>query len=255
MTLSFEVDVPMQYKTLFVSRHIPYTFSNLVHFLLRLERSMFHKVALRQDFSARQHQVTIETNSLVYSRRKIGCSPLGLPLYAITLAGRPLKGVSHPAYHLDRKLKVLVLGRHNGNDSASSFTVQSMIEHLSDSSEYAGQLRSLCEFHFIPMVNADGCVLGNSRGSLNGQHLSSHWAPSSDNHHYAKEVRHIEEYVTEHLNDQVFMVLQIDNHNQAHNVFLKGGSSMDNTWDYTQLLLGRLFAHLLQKENLLVQMG
>lgn len=59
----------------------------------------------------------------------------------------------------EKRPNVLVVGREHGGESASSFAVEAVVEHLL-SKEFPRELREAFCFHVVPMANPDGVANG-----------------------------------------------------------------------------------------------
>ena len=74
-----------------------------------------------------------------------------------------------------RKRTVVVMARQQPGESPSSLIVQGLIDFLVSKHRVAVQLREKLIFKIFPMMNPDGVFLGNYKGSLFGEELSSCW--------------------------------------------------------------------------------
>lgn len=89
----------------------------------------------------------------------------------------------------------MIIGRQNANDIQSSFVIQSMIESaINTETVYSKYLREMVEMYFIPFVNLDGALIGNTVGNLNGLDVKQQWDYSNKNV-YSVENREVKEYI------------------------------------------------------------
>lgn len=79
---------------------------------------------------------------------------------------------SHSKYEENRKKVIIITGRVHPGESNSSWIVHGMIKFLLSQDKVAVELRKKLIFKIIPMVNADGVVVGNSRCSMVGKDMN-----------------------------------------------------------------------------------
>lgn len=93
--------------------------------------------------------------------------------------GRTLSGLEIPMLHITdhcifdpTKRSILITGRIHPGESNGSHVLKGFIDFLCSNSSEAVELRRLCNFLIVPMLNPDGVVLGNSRCSASGRDLN-----------------------------------------------------------------------------------
>lgn len=67
---------------------------------------------------------------------------------------------------------MIIAGRVHPGESNSSWIVHGMIKFLISQDKVATELRKRLIFKIIPMLNADGVAIGNSRCSLVGKDMN-----------------------------------------------------------------------------------
>ena len=71
-----------------------------------------------------------------------------------------------------RKKVIIVTGRVHPGESNSSWIVHGLIKFLLSKDKIACELRKRVIFKVIPMINADGVTVGNTRCSLIGRDVN-----------------------------------------------------------------------------------
>ena len=71
-----------------------------------------------------------------------------------------------------RKKVVIVTGRVHPGESNSSWIVHGLIKFLLSKDKIASELRNRLVFKIVPMINADGVTVGNTRCSLIGRDVN-----------------------------------------------------------------------------------
>lgn len=73
----------------------------------------------------------------------------------------------------EMKKKVIILtGRVHPGESHSSWIVHGIIKFLLSKEKVASEMRKRLIFKIIPMINADGVTIGNSRCSMIGRDMN-----------------------------------------------------------------------------------
>ena len=70
------------------------------------------------------------------------------------------------------KKYIIVCARVHPGESNSSFIMQGFLDFITGSSTEAIDLRKRIVFKIVPMINPDGVIAGNYRGSLSGNDLN-----------------------------------------------------------------------------------
>ncbi len=96
----------------------------------------------------------------------IGLSAQGRPLWRVTVGEE--QGVSKP--------RVFVHARTHPAEVQSFYVLREMLHFIADTARDTSRaLRRDFAFHFIPMYNPDGVVLGRARQNANGIDIESNW--------------------------------------------------------------------------------
>ena len=74
---------------------------------------------------------------------------------------------------------MLITGRAHAGETHSSFIMRNMINDLTWQGDQYEYLLNNFIIKFIPMINVDGVVIGNSRSSLIGLDLNRRWTNPS----------------------------------------------------------------------------
>ncbi len=87
------------------------------------------------------------------------------------------------------KKRIYIHGRVHPGETPASWHLDKMIDILTDSNDYANDLRDNAVFYILPFANPDGVWEGMSRSNGNGINLEVNWADTEDV--TAKEVKNI----------------------------------------------------------------
>ena len=79
---------------------------------------------------------------------------------------------SHSRLEELRKKVICITGRVHPGESNSSWIVHGIIRFLLSKDKIADQLRKRLIFKIVPMINADGVTIGNTRCSLIGRDVN-----------------------------------------------------------------------------------
>jgi murein tripeptide amidase MpaA len=124
-------------------------------------------------------------NSFLITRKKSGDSILQRTRYSegnlqrrfINLSPLHSKCQSMPD---NRNKSIIIIGRLNGIDTCSSFSIEGMVEYLFENNEF-DSLKKNYNFYFIPFANVDSVKYGNTLTNLTGSCLNGNWKnPSKD---------------------------------------------------------------------------
>jgi len=102
----------------------------------------------------------------------IGQSAEGRPLEMLHITDRSIPSQS--------KYRIWMHGRIHPSESPSSFLLDALIEHLSDDSPEARELRRNFEFYILPFANPDGVADGYSRCNALGINQEINFGRSDD---------------------------------------------------------------------------
>lgn len=166
-TLTFSVQFPHDFDTVYFAHSYPYTFSDLQRYLLKIEsdsrtREMFQRKLLTQTLAG---------------------NPLEI-LTITTLTDSPEK--------IRSKKGIIITSRVHPGETGASFMMQGVIDYLVGPSVGAKILRDNFLIKVVPMLNIDGVVNGNTRCSLAGVDLNRVWIdPSRDLHPEIFSVKHL----------------------------------------------------------------
>jgi hypothetical protein len=97
--------------------------------------------------------------------------------------------ISNPETPKSQKTFILITARSNPGESVSSFKTEGLIKYLLSDTSEASILRNSYIFKIIPMCNAEGVVIGNSRSTVTG--VSIHHKHSEFTEIFATEPKFI----------------------------------------------------------------
>lgn len=156
-TASFSVTFENPDDTCFLAYHFPYTLSDHLAHVAKLER-----IAKPRKCMVRQ----LLCRTLAGNR----CDLLTVTSFAKDDVDR---------YPLVDRQYVLITGRVHPGESNSSWIVRGLLDFLVGDSSEAATLRQRFVFKIIPMLNPDGVVNGSHRCSLSGCDLNRTWKSPS----------------------------------------------------------------------------
>ena len=90
---------------------------------------------------------------------------MDVPMLTITDFG-------HTKHEESRKKVIVITGRVHPGESNASWIVHGIIKFLLSSDKVACEMRKRLIFKVIPMINADGVTVGNSRCSMIGRDVN-----------------------------------------------------------------------------------
>jgi len=70
---------------------------------------------------------------------------------------------------------IILTARVHPGETTASFIMEGIIDFLVSADSKARKLRELFVFKIIPMLNADGVIVGNTRTSVNGLDFNREW--------------------------------------------------------------------------------
>lgn len=194
-SLSFNYKFKYAEDTVYFAYCFPYSYSDLMQDLLRLENDPFVSTIMS---------------------RKLLCDSIGgnrCELLTITAPGNP---------EAIRKRKGVVLtARVHPGETVGSWMMKGSIDFLTSSCKEADILRQAYVFKIIPMLNPDGVIYGNYRCGLAGVDLNRRWKNPNKNLHptiFASK-RLIKSFAKER---PLELVCDMHGHSRRKNIFAYG---------------------------------
>ena len=149
-TLSFTHVFSKVNDTVYFAFSVPYPFSRLVGLV----------DSLRSEFAVIRKEALCHTT-------------LGLELPVVTLTAPKGQGLS-----VKKRQAVVFSARVHPGETPSSFILEGLMKMMCEEKEGVRHLLGLYVFHFIPILNPDGVVLGNYRSCIEGVDLNRRWQSS-----------------------------------------------------------------------------
>lgn len=195
-TLSFKLKIQHASDVMYCAYTHPYTYTDLNRYLRNLEADP----AISKRFRRRPLCETLSGNTIEM-------------LTVTSFASDPEA--------INKRKGVVISARVHPGESNASFMMQGIIDYLTGPSLDAKILRDNFVFKLVPMLNADGVVVGNYRCSLAGLDLNRMWRDPSRRLTptiYATKV------MLKRLQEDRDVVLFCDlhGHSRKHNVFCYG---------------------------------
>ena len=104
-------------------------------------------------------------------RRTILCYTLGtIPVPLLTITNFKSK-----PYEIINRKYIVLSGRVHPGESPASYMIDGVIDFLLSDTALAKELRNICVFKIVPMLNPDGVATGNHRCNLAGHDLNRQW--------------------------------------------------------------------------------
>jgi murein tripeptide amidase MpaA len=195
-TLTFTLDFPYTDDTVFISYSYPYTYTDLIDVLTKIECD--------------------EKKSQICVRKTLCRTIAGNKCDYLTITDKD-KGID-----LSKRKCVVLTARVHPGETVGSWMMQGVIDFLTDlESPEAQLLRENFVFKIIPMLNPDGVINGNYRCALAGCDLNRRWkSPSKTLHptiYHAKQM--ILNLVTER---GLVFFCDLHGHSKKKDVFIYG---------------------------------
>jgi len=198
-TLTFTVTFPHDHDTCYLAHCFPFTYSDLMRYMARLEAD-----------PARSNRF----------RRRTLCQ---------TLAGNKCELVTITSFSADpaalkARKGLLISARVHPGETQASWMMKGLIHYLTGPTLDAKILRDNFVIKLVPMLNPDGVINGNYRCSLSGQDLNRQWLEPSRALHptifYTKMM--LKRFAEDR---EVVMYCDLHGHSRKKNVFIYGCDS------------------------------
>ncbi len=181
-------------ETVWISRFIPYTFSDLESYNKRIETNA---------------SVTIETP---------GVTRGGNPIYLWKIIDNSAPQIA--------KERIFLHARTHPAEIPSSFLLEGLVDHLLSGSPEASELLLKYEFYIFPMQNVDGVIAGNYRTTPQSENLEVMWQYEDENplnlvESAPPEVAVVQEYAKQLMSDggpKVTIALNLHSANSSSTV-------------------------------------
>lgn len=219
--LSLEYTFEYDDDTVYFAYSLPYTFTMVNNLVQMVQESQdkviqeYKKICKEENFN--DPNVT-ENNFKVVETSIISSSLAGIEVPVLTITD-----FSHSKYEEKKKKVVIITGRVHPGESNSSWIVHGMIKFLMSKDRVASELRKKLIFKIVPMLNADGVTIGNSRCSMIGKDMNRMFG--SPNKQLAPEPTAMRQLVKDLLKIQshkVLSYLDVHAHSQKKSIFMYG---------------------------------
>ncbi|EAR84316.2 zinc carboxypeptidase family protein (macronuclear) [Tetrahymena thermophila SB210] len=222
----------------------PYTLSDLMSYLEQQEQKLIYSFLEYQNLDQQKKQLIIKTSKVLYKKRTIATSRIGLPIILLKITSS-----KNPKLTKNKKKKkvIFIIARQHPGETPSSFVCEGFISYLLTDTIQAKYLLDNYIFKIVPMMNPDGVVVGNSRCNLSGSDLNRKWDnPDPVLHPEVFEVK--KEIKKSHLKREVAIFCDLHGHSMKKHAFFYGCNKTSDggasTW--TQV---RLIPRILSKKN------
>ncbi|KAL4432359.1 hypothetical protein ABPG74_011118 [Tetrahymena malaccensis] len=222
----------------------PYTLTDLMSYLESQEQKLILSFLEYQNLDQEKKQLTIKTSKVLYKKRTIATSRIGLPVILLKITSS-----KNPKLTKNKKKKkiIFIIARQHPGETPSSFVCEGFISYLLSDTIQARYLLDNYIFKIVPMMNPDGVVVGNSRCNLSGSDLNRKWDnPDPVLHPEVFEVK--KEIKKSHMKREVAIFCDLHGHSMKKHAFFYGCNKTSDggasTW--TQV---RLIPRILSKKN------
>jgi hypothetical protein len=147
-TLSFEIEFPHDFDTVYLAHCYPYSYRDMQEHLDSLDANVKRRKFIRRRVLTR----TIANNDLEVITITSNCG----------------------SYEVQQARPVIIMSaRVHPGETNASWMMKGILNFLTDPSDpVAAALRESCEFRIVPMLNPDGVINGNYRCNLAGFDLN-----------------------------------------------------------------------------------
>lgn len=199
-TLSFTYQFPYRDDEVYFAYSFPYTYSQLVSYLDRIEGDEdCQKYHLRRFLTRKTLCRTLAGNKCEY--------------LTITNTGT--------SEQIRRKKGIVITGRVHPGETVGSWMMQGVMDFLTGNSPEAHAVRDQFVFKIIPMLNPDGVINGNYRCSLIGADMNRRWKKPHKIIHPViyNAKRLIKSFAS---NFKLELICDLHGHSRKKNIFMYG---------------------------------
>ncbi|PAA63465.1 hypothetical protein BOX15_Mlig033678g1 [Macrostomum lignano] len=251
-SLTWQIRFEHSEDTVYFAHCYPYTYSDLVDYLQKLQddpvKSQFCKqrVLCRSLAGNAVHLLTIGTGPTQTQQQQQqltddSAAPPA-PGGAATASGWRQPPQSGP-----QKKVILITSRVHPGESNASWMMKGFLDFITGDSADARLLRDNFTFKVVPMINPDGVIVGNYRCSLTGRDLNRNYKTVLKDSFPA--VYAIVELVKKlQASREVALYCDLHGHSRRQNVFIYGCEDRDAREDRDRLL-ERVFPAMLSKNS------
>ena len=229
-TLSFEVEFPCDYDTVYLAHCFPFSFRDHQEHLDRLEKEPKRRKFIRRRVLAK----TIANND---------CDVITITSPAGSYEDQQARPI------------IVMSSRVHPGETNASWMMKGILDFLTDPSDpIAAHLRNSCEFRIVPMLNPDGVINGNYRCNLAGCDLNRHYKRPNPQQH---PTIHAHKNMIQQLckDRRVLLSLDLHGHSCKRNIFIYGchakyWSTVDGGNETAPLpFLEQVYPYLLAQQN------
>lgn len=168
--LSWDYTFEYDDDEVFFAYSLPYSFSmvtNLVQSIQEAQDQLIVEYKRKQE-EEQYHDPTVNENCFKLVETSSLTASLGgmeVPMITIT-------DFSHTRAEEQRKKVMIITGRVHPGETNASWVVHGLIKFLLSKDKVADALRKRVIFKVLPMINADGVIVGNTRCSFIGRDVN-----------------------------------------------------------------------------------
>jgi len=209
-TVTFELEFNHSGDTCFIAYHYPYSYTRL-----------------RSDLN----KIHVNPSSFLFNRQTL-CKTIlenDVDLLTITANGTKDNPISSRDY-------VIISARVHPGESNASWVMKGVIDYLTSDHLRADALRREFVFKLVPMLNPDGCIIGNHRTNTARLDLNRQWEmPSKEQ---SPTIYHLKGLMANLVNEEknIFCFVDLHGHSVKKNGFLFGCESSPEVLDLPKLM-------------------
>jgi len=195
-TASFELEFPYAGDTCYLAYHYPYTYTRL-----------------RADL----RQISVNPSTMIFTRQALCKTLLDNEVDLLTITAPVTR--DNPVCTRDY---VIISARVHPGETNASWVMKGIIDYLTSETERAAQLRREFIFKLVPMLNPDGCVLGNHRTNYARLDLNRQWEmPTKEK---SPPIYYLKGLMTNLVNEgkHIFCYTDLHGHSLKKNGFIFG---------------------------------
>lgn len=168
--LSWDYTFEYDHDEVFFAYSIPYTFSMVTNLVQSISEQQDRLI---QEFKDAKRESKTQDPSITENQVKIvEVSVLAPSLAGVDVPMLTITDFSQSKQEEQRKKIVIITGRVHPGETNASWVVHGVIKFLLSKEKVAEELRKRVIFKIIPMINADGVTVGNTRCSLIGRDVN-----------------------------------------------------------------------------------
>lgn len=221
-SLEFTYSPQFDEDTVYFTQAVPYTYTYLQDYLSQLEVSLLN-------------------HKNIYFHRDLLC---------YTVASNRCEILTITEKNQDQNLDiqdkpcVFLSARVHPGEVQASHMMHGTISFLTSEASLAQYLRSKYVFKIVPMLNPDGCRIGNYRTNIHGIDLNRTWSDPDPELH--PTIFHTKQLISQICKEKkIILYMDYHGHSRKKNIFIYGCSSKERD----RMIKIRIYPHILSENS------